>query len=124
MIMQFKVGQKVSVQLDKYPGVWTVKSIGPKNLVLTPDSGGTPLRCPKELVTKPGEKALAAPVAEVSYYPSGSLVRVAGLTGIQVVLKDKGERVNVTKIGGDNAGRYYRVPRRQLTKVELAEIGL
>lgn len=118
----FKIGDKVSVALDKYPGVWTITSSGPKNFVLTPDAGGTPLRCPKSLVTAPG--AVSQPVAEVSYFPAGSLVRCAGITGIQVVLKDKGERVNVTKIGGDPAGRYYRVPRRQVTKVELAEIGL
>jgi hypothetical protein len=113
----FKIGDKVSIELDKYPGVWTITGSGPKNFVLTPDSGGTPLRCPKAMVTAPKEGAPAP--AEVSYFPVGTFVRCKGLDGIQIVIKDKGDRINVTKCGGDPAGRYYRVPRRQVTKITV-----
>ena len=38
------VGDKVSVNDPKFPGVWTIKSVGSKNFVVIPDAGGRALR--------------------------------------------------------------------------------
>jgi len=122
-----KVGDRVSVDDPKFPGVWTIKSIGPKNTVLTPENGGRGLRAPHYLIVDAREgDAPAAPAVPFVDYHAGEVVRVEGFGGkyandLWVVLVDKGEKVNVAKLGGDG-NRYLRVGRRSLVKVDLADI--
>lgn len=122
-----KAGDEVSIDDAKYPGIWTIQSVGPKNCVVIPKAGGRGLRAPKWMIVDPNYDA-APPVPEteayVSYY-AGEVVRITGFggkyDGLYVVLVDKGERVNVAKLGGDG-NRYLRIPRRSLTKVDAADV--
>ena len=41
--------------------------------------------------------------------------------GLYVVIADKGDKINIALLGGDN-GRYVRALRASLTKVELADV--
>lgn len=121
----FKTGDKVSVDDPKYPGVWTIKSVGPKNCVVVPEAGGRGLRAPKWMLKSPDEAA-AAPVQAAPYvhYSAGEIVRLVKGDrgdGLWVVLVDKVERVNITKLGGDG-DRYLRVPRSWLAKVDPADV--
>lgn len=112
------VGARVGVDDPKYPGVWIVKSHGPKNATLTPENGGQGLRAPYYMLTDPTN---VAPAPAVEYFEPGVVVRIPNDTGLHVVLADKGDRVNLAKLGGDN-GRYLRHPRRGLVKVNVAEV--
>jgi hypothetical protein len=123
-----QVGSKVGVDDPKYPGVWIVKSNGPVNATLTPETGGRGLRCPHYMLTDPpttatnGATVTAIPV--VTYYDPGTLIRIADgrYAGLWVVIADKaGDKVNLAKLGGDG-GRYLRYPRRGLTKVAPEDV--
>lgn len=120
-----KVGDKVSVDDPKYPGVWTIKNLGPKNATLIPDHGGRGLRAPYYLLTdpvEPGAGVTAVPLPE--YFAEGEIVRIADgkFAGVYVVIKDGGaDRVNVAKLGGDG-GRYVRISKRAVTKVDPADV--
>jgi hypothetical protein len=123
-----KVGAKVSVDDPKYPGTWTIKSVGPKNCVVIPDTGGRGLRAPKWMLKEATAEAVtaAADAAPYVHYSAGEIVRLvrgsdAQRDGLWVVLVDKGERINVTKLGGDG-DRYLRVSRSWLSKVNLADV--
>lgn len=71
--------------------------------------------------------AAAAPVTATPYvhFYAGEIVRVTKggdkHDGLWVVLVDKGERINVTRLGGDG-DRYLRVPRSWLAKVDPADV--
>jgi hypothetical protein len=119
-----KVGDKVTIDDPKFPGVWTVKNLGPKNATL--DLNGRALRCPYYLL----KEATAVDLATVTavplpaYFHEGEFVRVTAgrFAGLYVVIKDSGrERVNIAKLGGDN-GRYVRMDKRSVTKVDPADV--
>jgi len=125
-----KIGDKVSIDDPKYPGVWTVKNLGPKNATLTPDHGGRGLRAPYFLLTDPveattttdgGVTVTAVPLP--TYFAEGEIVRIEGkFAGVYVVIKDDGrDKVNVAKLGGDG-GRYVRITKRAVTKVDPADV--
>jgi len=116
------VGDRVRVNDAKYPGVYTIQSVGPKNFVLTPESGGRGLRAPHYMVVDANSDP--APVAApVVYYSAGEIVRVelGKFAGLYVVIADKGDRVNIARLGGDN-GRYVRMTRNGLTKISVDEL--
>ncbi len=117
--MLVKVGQKVSISDRKYPGIWTVKSVGPVNAVV--EIEGRSLRCPKELLLAPSTDPVAS--TPKVYYQPGEIVRINSgrFAGIYAVLADKGQRVNVAKIGGDS-GRYVRIPHASITKISNSEL--
>ena len=121
-----KIGDKVGVDDPKYPGVWTVTNLGPKNATLTPDNGGRGLRAPYFLLTDApstdGVTVTAVPL--VTLFSEGEIVRIdeGRFAGVYVVIKDAGaDRVNVAKLGGDG-GRYVRISRRALTKLDPADV--
>lgn len=117
-----KIGDKVSIDDPKFPGVWTIKNLGPKNATLTPDHGGRGLRAPYYLLTDPVEVGTAVPLP--AYFAEGEIVRITEgrFTGLYVVIKDNGaDRVNVAKLGGDN-GRYVRISKRAVTRVDPSEV--
>ena len=114
-----KVGDRVKIDDGAYPGIWVIKSKGPVNATLRPEDGGRGLRVPYYMLIDPS----AAPKPTV-YYSPGELVRVSGgdrRDGLWVVLADKGNSVNVAKLGGDG-GRYLRAPRGGLSKVDPAQV--
>lgn len=123
----FKVGDKVTVGLAKFPGVWTVKNLGPVNATLTPADGGRGLRAPYYLLTAVTDDPGAIPVVEpptTTLFSEGEIVTVPGSkwTGLYVVIKDAGaERINLAKLGGDN-GRYLRITRGAVSKVDPADV--
>lgn len=123
----FKVGDKVTVNLAKFPGVWTVKSLGPVNATLTPVSGGRGLRAPYYLLTEVLDDSGTIPVVAApttTLFSEGEIVRVPGSKwdGLYVVIKDNGsERVNLAKLGGDG-GRYLRIVRGAVVKVDPADV--
>lgn len=123
-----KAGDRVSIDDPKFPGVWIVKSIGPKNTVVVPEAGGRGLRAPHYLVIDPVASDSSVKVEAIPFvsYDAGEVVVINGYGGKYagqhfVVLVDKGEKINVAKLGGDS-GRYLRVVRSSLAKVELADI--
>jgi hypothetical protein len=119
-----KVGDKVMIDDPKFPGIWTIKSIGPKNTVVEPDNGGRGLRTPHWMLKDVTDEVTVTAVPLQAYYVPGELVRITmgKYEGLYVVLADKGERVNVAKIGGDG-GRYVRAPKgRTLVKVDPADV--
>lgn len=127
-ITTFKAGDKVSIDDPKYPGVWTIKSVGPKNCVVIPDAGGRGLRAPKWMLKAPTTAAaeITAAAAPYVHHSAGEIVRLVRGSddqrdGLWVVLVDKGERINVTRLGGDG-DRYLRVPRSWLAKVDPADV--
>lgn len=119
------IGSKVGVDDPKFPGVWIVKSHGPKNATLQPENGGRGLRAPYYLLTDaPVALADGTTLTEVvpvpEFYKPGELLRIdegGHYAGLYVVIADKGtDKVNLAKLGGDN-GRYLRASRRGLVRV-------
>jgi hypothetical protein len=120
-----KVGDKVTVNDRKFPGVWTVTGLGPKNATLTPDHGGRGLRAPYYMLSDAVEGDVTVTAVPLpAYFAEGEIVRLNGgkFAGIYVVIKDSGaDRVNVAKLGGDG-GRYVRADKRSVTKVDPADV--
>ena len=118
-----KVGDKVSIDDPKYPGVWTIKNLGPKNATLEPDHGGRGLRAPYYLLTDPVEPGTVTAVPLPTYFAEGEIVRIEGkYAGVYVVIKDDGrDKVNLAKLGGDG-GRYVRITKRAVTKLDPADV--
>lgn len=120
-----KVGDKVTIDDPKFPGIWTIKSIGPKNTVVIPENGGRGLRAPHWMIKDVTDEVTVTAVPLPEYYTPGELVRITEgrYVGLYVVLADKGEKVNLVLLGGDN-GRYVRMPKRNgsLVKVDVADI--
>jgi hypothetical protein len=129
------VGMKVRVDDDKFAGIWTVTKVNPKTVRLTRDQGGRPLVAPHDYVAPvtDEEAAQAARVTEhgagVSSLPiptrpdfhPGTLVTLRCKPGYFVVLADKGTRINVAALGGDD-GRYWRTSPAMLTVVDPAAV--
>jgi hypothetical protein len=123
---QHRVGDTVTVDDPKFPGLWTVKSIGPVNTTLTPVGGGRGLRAPHYMVMPSDGKATITevPVVTVQWYCIGEIVRLehGKHTGLFVVIADKGDKVNLARLGGDN-DRYLRMPKSaRLIKVDPSEV--
>jgi len=120
---QRRVGEEVSVDYPEYPGIWRIISIGPKNTVLEPKAGGRRLRCPHHMVVDARDDGPSVVGEPYVTYDLGEIVRLIDprFSGLYVVVADKGARVNVAKLGGDNA-RYVRATRSGLVKVDPAEV--
>lgn len=115
------VGARVSVDHPKYPGTWVVKKVGPVNVVLEPENGGRPLRCPPALLRPPGQTPR---VYDTVLYSVGEVVSIDSgkFTGMYVVIADRGaHKVNIAKLGGDG-GAYVRALRGSLRKVGQPEL--
>ena len=117
-----KVGDKVVVnngtKVNKFPGVWTVTKVNPKNVTL--DQNGMTLSCYKGFLSKATEVTEAAFAAAMPFQAPGAFVQYAGTNSkftkgqVFVVLADKGDKVNVTLPGG-NGGVYWKMPRANLS---------
>lgn len=116
--MQYPVGTKVRIDSQKYPGVWTVESNGPKNATLKPEGGGRGLRCPHAMV-RPGD-GKGPVVVPVQMFAMGETVTIGDrFPGIWVVIKDDGGvRLNVAKLGGDG-DKYVRAARSQVRPIAV-----
>jgi hypothetical protein len=125
------IGAKVSIQdpvnpgsvHPKYPGIWTIKSYGPKNAVLDPVNGGVGLRAPKTWLMDPTTDTPSPSFATVELFNPGEFVRIprGQWAGVWVVLADYGKsKVRLARPGGDN-GKYLSATRRGLVKVTLQE---
>lgn len=123
----YKVGDRVGVSGgDKYRGAWIIKNLGPKNATLEPENGGRGLRCPYYLLTEApaASDVTVTAVPLPTYFYEGEFVRInhGKFAGLYVVIKDSGgDRVNVAKLGGDG-GRYVRIDKRSVTKVDPADV--
>jgi hypothetical protein len=118
-----RVGDRVGIDHHKYPGVWIVASVGPKNVVLEREGGGgRPMRVPQSMLIDPDTAAVRS-AEPTEFYDPGELVRITAgkYAGLYVVIADKGEKVNVAKLGGDG-GRYVRAMRRGLVKVDARDV--
>lgn len=120
-----RVGERVSVNHPKYPGVWIVSSNGPVNATLTPEAGGRGLRVPHTMLIDAGEQPRVPEPTSVSQLLSpGELMRVptGRYSGLYVVIADRGaDKVNLARLGGEN-GRYLRISRYGLVKVNPEEV--
>jgi hypothetical protein len=120
-------GDRVGVASTKYPGAWTVESLGPVNTLLSPDGGGRKLRVPHHMVTALSEsktEATVVPLPEQTFFDPGELVRVTEgrFAGLYAVIKDSGgDKVNLARLGGDD-GRYLRAMRHGIVKVDPSEV--
>jgi hypothetical protein len=117
-----KVGEQVRVDSPKYPGIWTITKVNQVTVKL--EQNGSRLTCSKECLLPADASTAVVAIASASlpYQDAGAVVRYIG-TGTQdktlskgallIVIADKGEKVNVTLLGG-NGGGYWRMPRRSL----------
>jgi hypothetical protein len=116
--MQYPVGTKVRVDSAKHPGVWVVKSNGPKNAALKPEGGGRGLRCPHAMLRPDDGKGPV--IAPVQVFALGETVTLGPrFPGIYVVIKDDGGvRLNAAVLGGDG-DRYVRAARGQVKRIAV-----
>ena len=116
----FSVGDKVSIDDAKYPGVWTVRSLGPVNAVLEPAHGGRPLRVPQTMLIAPGA---AVTPTETTIFSPGEFMQITGKHGgLYVVIRDNGgDTISLARAGGDN-GRYLRISRRGLKAIDASDV--
>jgi hypothetical protein len=114
----FRVGDKVTVDSRKYPGVWTIVKINPKNLKL--EQQGRRLDANPAFLTKAGDSPVAVAVDIPIYAPKypGQVVKVNGREGYWVVIKDSYDTVNVARLGG-NGGHSLRASPALLTTVTV-----
>jgi hypothetical protein len=128
----WRVGDKVMVDHTSYPGVWTVTKVNPKNLRLEQEGRNRGLNAPKYLCIPAGDNPVAAigrpmGVRTLPHQDAGSVVRYIGNGdkiahgALFIVLADKGDKVNITPLGGDG-GRYWRMPPRNLEAVPNARL--
>lgn len=120
--MTFKVGDRVSIDHPNYPGIWVIKKLAPVNATLENADTGRPLKAPRTMLIEPSNVRVdLAPMHE--YYSMGELVRISAgkFSGLYVVLDDRGEKLRLVRLGGDN-NRYLRVTKRGLTRVPVDEI--
>jgi hypothetical protein len=119
-----KVGDKVSVDDPKFPGIWEIIQVLKVNVRLKHTTTGALLRAPMSMLTEPTEVPLGQPA--VKMYNLGAVIRIADGTkyaGIYTVIKDDGgDRVNLAKLGGGDGGRYLRSPRRGLQEVDMTDV--
>lgn len=138
-----KVGDRVVIKPEDAPRslrgvVFVVESIGPKNTVARPASGGRGIRYPHDTLmaapestttlsdgTEYASEATTVPILE--WYSVGEIVTFrtrppAGATTETpyVVWKDGGEKVNVSRLGGADGARYFRAPKGTVERRDLA----
>lgn len=113
-----RVGETLYVDSEKWPGPWTVEKVNPSTVVLKQEGRDRGLKCYKSSLLD--EPVLGKPYEPVNIFACGEVVtwnspQAGG--DLFVVLADKGQKVNIAKLGGDN-DRYWRVSnRRSLTVV-------
>lgn len=126
----FKVGDKVTVSGGKWQGIWTVTKVNQVNMKL--EQNGARLNAHPSFLTKadpnmPETQRATVSVGTLGHQVAGAFVKTTragksfGKDTVFVVLADKGDRINVTKPGGDG-GRYVRMPRSYLTPVPAEEV--
>lgn len=113
--------------------VFTVSKVNPKTVVCTADDGGRGIKYPKDLLveaTDDNVKAAQHPVLGTPWEPREIFVMGEVVTLKRpykehttetplVVMADKGKRVNVALLGGDE-DRYVRCAPEGLVKRDLA----
>ena len=133
-----KVGDRVTVDSPRFPGIWTIQKVNPTTYRCTQETGGAPraLRVHHDLATLvTGEASetdglrpapLGVPYRETLY--PGAFVRFTGRTGgglttgdLLVVLADKGQKINCTRPGGAE-GSYWRLLPRTVEVVATNEV--
>ena len=132
-----RVHDLVGLDGNKYAGrTFEVIKVNQVTYLLRPLDGGLNVKASKELVTdppntQPGRHVIIEDVPIEQHLVAGTIVRINGLGskpagglkngGLGVVLVDKGDRINVAKLGGFE-DRYGRLPRRMITVVDPKEI--
>lgn len=131
---QLFVGALVTVDDHRTPGLYKIVNKGPKNWSLTPVNAdgssriGRGARFPDYMLHLVTDPAAVAEQVPFTPYPMGAdlhpgvLVRFAKDGLLYVVLADKGVRVNIALLGGDEKGRYWRAPRSGLTVIPREEL--
>lgn len=111
--------------------VFIVEKVNPKNVICRAEDGGRGINYPKTLLTAATDDALAAssaprPFVPVEHFEVGTIVTLTRpyrdwtTETPLVVIGGRGDKVNVTLIGGDH-DRYVRVPARSgLVRRDLA----
>jgi hypothetical protein len=111
--------------------IYTVTKALPANLIVTPIGGGRPVKANRSMFAPapPADTPSDATSVDLVSAPEpplwqGTIVTVAGPAWKQppgqlyIVLRESGDNVSLTKLGGDN-GRYWRgVHRKYLTIVD------
>jgi hypothetical protein len=115
--------------------IFIVDKVNPKNVRTTAEDGGRGTNFPADAYVRvqPGETApdvtarlrrelpLGRPYEPAVHFTLGEIVTLKtafrdwGTDEPLIVFKDGGDKVNVTKLGGDN-DRYVRVPKAGLVK--------
>jgi hypothetical protein len=120
----WKIGDRVSVDDPKFPGVWTIVKRLQKNYLLEQDGNPRPLRCPASLFQPPGDASADdfripwLPATVVEYTGTNTNVR----PGLYVVMSDTGQPVvRVTRLGGDQ-GNYWKLRARYLRVVDAEAV--
>lgn len=131
----FKKGDRVYVD-PEYPNVgggvlgrvFVVEKVNPKNVRCTAEDGGKGINYPAESLIRwapgvnvPAAAVLGRPYVPVQFFEAGSIVTLTRpwknwtTETPLVVLADRGNKVNVTLVGGDG-DHYLRTPREGLTR--------
>jgi len=124
MTAMMHVGDLVTIPgyESSYPGVWKIIKVNPTRYRLEPVGGGGALACPHSMVAAHnGDAPVVATSSVRERFWAGQVVTVINKAGLFVVLVDKGKRVNVAVLGGEQ-GRYWRVPPSSLAGVSLADL--
>jgi len=122
----FGPGDRCRINDSRYPGVWVVEKVNPKNTIVSPLTGGRRLNAPHHLLVDE-DAAIDFDILPVplEYFSVGELVHWdderADDNCVYVVIRDNRDRVNIARLGGDN-DRYWRVPHRQLHRVDPDEV--
>lgn len=133
----FSIGDKVTpLNTDGVPAaclgrIYTVRKINKVNLSCDADDGGRGISFPPHLLTAATEDTLNAglsigrPYVPREFFPMGTIVTLKRAwrdwspdTPL-VVIADKGQRVNVTLLGG-NEDRYLRTSPESLVTRDMA----
>jgi len=135
-IAPFKLGDRVTpANVDGVPPqclgrVYVVRKLNPKNIRCEAEDGGRGINFPAHLLLPATDENVAAgnslgvPYESREYFNPGEVVTLTKqwkdwTTDLPlVVLVDKGDKVNVTPLGGAD-GRYLRVGPRGLVKRDL-----
>lgn len=129
----FRVGQRITLQGNRYQGNGVVVKILPKNVEVRLDGSTGVIRAhpsflAPEGATPPAAEVTAQPYAPVP--PTGTLVRFNGndsrITGLFVVIGEGFQRgrtvAKIARLGGGDAGRYWNVPAPTVTPVPLEDV--
>jgi hypothetical protein len=119
-----QVGDIVYVENPSYPGPWKITKVN--SVTVLTEQEGRRLKAHKSLLLDqpPG---IGRPFEPVTYFSEGQIVRWTQAPpkargSLFVVIADKGAKVNIAVLGGDQ-GRYWRVGnRRNLEVVPVSEL--